>query len=94
MGCWRQFCRLTVVSPRGTVTSWALSGVGAPDLAVVDTIARVGLQARRAGGRIVLSELCTDMVDLLDLVGLAIEVVGEGGDAFGAQDMQAPGPPA
>jgi hypothetical protein len=53
------------------VASWALTGLGRPDLAVVDDLARLQLGARRLGYSIRVPDACPELVDLLGLVGLA-----------------------
>jgi hypothetical protein len=67
--------RVTVVGPDGTEQAcYPLAGPGNPDLAAVDTVARLALLARRRGDRIVLAELSPALRDLLDLAGLIVEV--------------------
>ena len=43
----------------------------APDLAVVDALARLHLAARRCGGSIRVVEISDSLRELLDLIGLA-----------------------
>jgi hypothetical protein len=52
-------------------------GEGRPDLAAVDALARVQLAVRRRGGRIQLRQMCVELDELLDLVGLGREVGGQ-----------------
>ena len=47
------------------------------DLAAVDFLARLSLQARRAGCSMEVTEVADDLVGLLHLVGLSVEVLGE-----------------
>ena len=61
------------------VASWPLSCANV-DLAVVDELARLQLEARRQGCSIWLRDACPDLVALLDLVGLR-EVLQVGGKA-------------
>ncbi|MFG2624102.1 STAS domain-containing protein [Streptomyces sp. NPDC048473] len=60
-----------------------VGGVVQADLALVEAIARLGLVARRAGGRrLRLRNVPPELQSLLDLVGLA-DVVDVGGGAVG-----------
>ena len=80
MGTW---CRVTVVGAEGAaLVSWTVSGPGRADLAVVDALARLQLAGLRRGRHVVITEVCTDLLELLDLVGLRREVCGqaEGGE--------------
>jgi hypothetical protein len=52
------------------VASWPLAGLDRPDLAVVNELARLQLAARRLGCSIRLRAACTELRELLDLVGL------------------------
>lgn len=70
----RPWCRVTLVAADGTVVaSWALAGPGAPDLSVVDRLARLQLTAGRAGGRLVVDEACPELCELLALAGLDLQ---------------------
>ncbi|MGW5738209.1 MULTISPECIES: STAS domain-containing protein [Streptomyces] len=51
-----------------------VAGLGPPVLAAVDALARLQLTARRAGGRIRLRNPAPHLCELLDLVGLPMEV--------------------
>ena len=64
------------------VASWPLDGVGRPDLAAVDELARLQLAVRRAGCTLELRDACAELVALLALTGLGLEVFGqaEGGE--------------
>jgi len=76
-----------------------------PDLALVDALARLQLSARRLGCSIRLRNPSPDLLDLLDLVGLADLVVGggdlsldtgreaEGGEHLGVQEVVPGGDP-
>ena len=70
-----RWCRLSVTGPDGRVLAGAvLQGTGAPDLAVVDDVARAALWARRVGATVVLSDVVPELAELLDLAGLGVEV--------------------
>ena len=79
------WCRIDFIGPDGTV----------PDLATVDALARLHLVARRLGGAIRLHDVCEDLADLLDLVGLGREMRGEaeGGEEVGVEEGVEPGNP-
>lgn len=67
---------------------------GAPDLAAVDALARLLLAARRVGGTVVLPDMCPELGDLLDLVGLRREFerqAEEGKDVLGVEEGLDPG---
>jgi hypothetical protein len=63
----------SVVLVRGEteVASWLLRGAACPDLAVVDGLARLLLVSRRLGYTIRLRGASTDLLQLLELAGLA-----------------------
>jgi hypothetical protein len=89
-----RWARVVVVGSDGTRRVVLLTGEGAPDLAVVERLARCQLAARRAGGRMWLEEVCPLLGELLDLTGLRREVDGqaEGGEeARGIQERGNPG---
>jgi len=69
----------TVVLRRGDVdvASWPLPRCGHPDMAVVDQLARLQLEARRLGCSICLRNVCAELVELLELSGLDDVVVSE-----------------
>jgi ABC-type transporter Mla MlaB component len=73
--------RPTVVLKRGDadVASWPLPlpPCGRPDMAVVDQLARLQLEARRLGCSIRLRNVCSELVELLELSGLDDVVVAE-----------------
>ena len=77
----RRWGRIVVIAPGGReVSSWPLEGVGRPGLAVIDELARLQLVAKRAGYGARLRDACTDLAALVDLAGLAgelLEVVGQ-----------------
>jgi hypothetical protein len=63
------------------VGSWPVVLDGAPDLGLVDALARLQLAAQRGGGAIRLRNPCPTMRALLELVGLSevllVEVLGQ-----------------
>jgi hypothetical protein len=63
------------------------------DLALVDDVARWQLAARRLGCSIRLRDADPDLLDLLDLVGLGVEVGGEpeGGEEGRIEEAVEPG---
>jgi len=64
-----------VRGPDGAVLGgFTLEGPGDPDLAAVDDLARVALQAARLGGRITLREVSPAMRAMLDLAGFGVEM--------------------
>ena len=73
------WCRLTAEGGHGSPTrgSLVIEGPGLPDLDAVDDVARWILEAKRAGRRLVIEYLAPEMADLLDLVGLGVEVQGK-----------------
>ncbi len=80
----------------GTVVAVSsLNGEGKPDLATVDSLARLQLAARQLGGTIEVQEMCLEMAELLELVGLRGELGGEaeGGEQVGVEEGVEPGDP-
>ena len=59
------------------LTSWPLLVRDPVDLSLVDELARMQLAARRLGCAIELRDACPELLDLLDLVGLRVEVGGK-----------------
>lgn len=55
-----------------------MSGRGDCDLELVDSLLRLVLELRRAGARLMLHDVQPDLRALLDLIGLAAEVVADG----------------
>jgi hypothetical protein len=77
------WCWVTVIEPGGPeIARWPLRGRGTPDMAVADSLARLGLSARRAGARLLLRDVCDELEEVLELAGLRGELVGqtEGGE--------------
>jgi hypothetical protein len=88
--------RAVLLDERGTVvTSWPFDLRSGADLALVDQLARARLTARRAGYVLVLYDAPDDLVELLDLVGLRVEVLGqpEGGEQPGVEEVVVPDDP-
>ena len=74
----KTWCNLLLIGPGGEPrVSWVVSGVGHPDLSVVEGLAWLRLAARRRGDRVVVSDPDPELIDLLELVGLAREVQGQ-----------------
>jgi hypothetical protein len=72
------WCRVTMVGPDGV--AWAsglLEGPTAPDMGAVDDVARLALLAKRLGGRVVLTDMSSDLRALLELSGLGVEMEGK-----------------
>lgn len=67
-----------------------------PDLALVDALARLQLDARRAGRRVCVTDASAALQDLLQLLGLADVFVGEprgqaeGGEQLGVDEVVQP----
>jgi ABC-type transporter Mla MlaB component len=75
----RGSARPTVVLRRGDddVATWPLPLSGRPDMGVVDQLARLQLEARRLGCSIRLRNVCTELMELLELAGLDDVVVAD-----------------
>jgi ABC-type transporter Mla MlaB component len=98
---------LVLVRGDAEVASWPLARWARPDLALVEELARLQLEARRVGCSIRLRDACTELVELLDLVGLSdvvpvvapaglrIEAGGEaeGREKVGVEEVVDPGDP-
>ena len=66
------WCRVRIVGPGGAPVAGAvLLGRRPPDLRAVDRVARLVLEARRAGATVELSHVCTELAGLLELAGLS-----------------------
>jgi hypothetical protein len=52
-------------------------GAGDPNLLVLEGLASFHLAARRRGARVVLDDVCAELVVLLELTGLAGEMLGQ-----------------
>ena len=82
-----------VVLVRGApVAGWPLVVPAPPDLRVVDELARLQLAARPLGRSIRLQDPSPELSQLLDLVGLRVEVGGEpeGGEEVGVEEVVMP----
>ena len=77
------WARVVLAWTDDSVLVTSLSGEGAPDLSVVDELARLQLGVRRAGGRMHIEDVAPALSRLLDLAGLRREV---GGEAEGRED--------
>jgi len=90
----QRWCRVTGVGPDGAeLACLVLDGPGPPDLAAVDSVARLMLVAGRLGGRIILDEVAPAMGAILELAGLGVEVEGQaelGEQPLGVQDGEEP----
>jgi hypothetical protein len=62
-----EWCRLTIADDANAL----------PDILIVDVIARLALNVRRAGGRLVIDSTCDELAELFDLAGLGIQVQWE-----------------
>ena len=95
MGTW---CRVTVVGAEGVaLASWSVSGSGRADLAVVEALTRLQLAALRRGRHVVITDVCPDLLELLDLVGLRRQVCGEaegGEEQAGIEERVEPADPS
>ena len=81
-GVRREDTSATVVLVRGNLelAAWPVSWPRRPDLSVVEELARLHLAARRVGCAIRLQGACAALGELLDLVGLRVEMFGEAED--------------
>ncbi|MDQ1492576.1 MAG: hypothetical protein QOJ23_5090 [Actinomycetota bacterium] len=74
----RQGDAIVVLAVGGTeVARWPLAGSARPDLAVIDSLARLALAARRLGGAIGLRGAGPELLALIDFVGLDDVLVGD-----------------
>jgi hypothetical protein len=73
------WARVVMANADGTHHVVPLAGGGAPDLAVVEALARCLLITRRAGGQMWLEEVSPRLAELLDLAGLRGELTGPAG---------------
>jgi hypothetical protein len=71
----RALAELVLSREGAEVASWPLLWADRLDLAVVDEVARLQLEARRRGCSIWLRRACPSLVELLELVGLG-EMIG------------------
>jgi ABC-type transporter Mla MlaB component len=79
------------------VASWPLCVQGRVDLAAVDALARLQLEARRQGCTVWLRGACPDLIHLLELVGLAgvlqVSRQAEGLEQAGVEEVVVPDDP-
>lgn len=89
------WARVLLLHSAGTEAAATIGGSGAPDLAVVDALARSQLAARRRGATIRLVEVSEELAELLDLCGLRRQVGGqaEGGEQVGVEEGVEPADP-
>jgi hypothetical protein len=74
------WAKIVVRSPGDVeIVSWPVSNSGGRDLALVDALARLQLEARRWGCAIRLLGAEDDVLGLVDLVGLKDVLVGSSG---------------
>ena len=86
--------RVVILSPlKKELESRLFGGEGAPDLGVVNVLARAALEARRVGGSLHLLDPTKELRELLDFVGLRREVGGkpEGREDAGVEEGVEPG---
>lgn len=68
MGVW---CTVTEIGPDEMARAeWSLRGSGMPSIEVVECLARLQVDLVRRGGRIVLTDVSSDLAGLLELSGL------------------------
>lgn len=90
--------RILFIGGQARATTWAAVGER-PDLAVVDLLARLHLDARRHGASVEMGEICPELRELLELVGLRVlagELCGqaeEGEKGVGVEEGVEPGDP-
>ena len=76
-----------------------MEGAAAPDLGMIDALARLQLAARRTGWTIRLRVACPEVRELIELAGLAdvlaLDALGqpEDGEQLGVQEVVEPGDP-
>ena len=87
-----RWCRVTIRDRDGAaVAGFDLSGDGQPDLGTVDALARLALLAKRIERRVTVAEMTGPLRELLDLVGLRLEMEGEpeaGEEALRVQEVE------
>ncbi len=87
---------IVVVGPGGIeAAKWTMPTTTRPDLSVVEELARLALAARRLGYWIELRNACAGVLELVDMAGLRVEVVGkaEGGKQGGVEKVVMPDNP-
>jgi hypothetical protein len=92
MGRWQIDAMVVLVLGDAELASWPLADC---DLAMVDALARLQLEARRAGCSIQLRDASGELTELLDLAGLGDVVPGsdsDGGSSPGGSSQYGRGP--
>ncbi|HLI25112.1 MAG TPA: hypothetical protein VKU91_09160 [Acidimicrobiales bacterium] len=93
-----RWCRVEVLGPDGApVASWPVDGARPPDMSAIDMLGRVVLGARAQGYRVVLTDICPELLELLDLIGLRRQMGGQsenGEDPLGVEEAVEPDDPA
>ena len=86
---------LVLVRGDAELGSWPLVMKGRLDLSVVDELARLQVAAHRVGCAIRLRYISAELWELLDLVGLGVEVGGEaeGGEQVDVEEVVMPDNP-
>ncbi len=82
--------KVVLVCGDAEIASWSLARLDRPDLAVVDQLARLQLEARRLGCAIRLRDACVELLELLALLGLDEIVTGlrqSSGEAEGSEQV-------
>jgi hypothetical protein len=73
-----RWCGVKVVDAEGSLLcDGPLEGAGDPDLEAIDHLSRIALGAKRLGWRVVLVDVSPTLRQLLDLVGLTLEMEGQ-----------------
>jgi hypothetical protein len=89
MGVW---CTVTELGPDEVARAeWSLRGSGVPSIEIVEALARLQLEVRRAGGRLVLTAVCDELAGLIGCVGLRDALIGDAAGAAGAPQSPSPG---
>ena len=72
------WCRITMVGPGGSAWgTWELRARGVSGLEIIDHLGRLRLAATRSGGAMVVHDLRPSLAELIDLVGLGVEMGGK-----------------
>ncbi len=86
---------VVLVRGNAAVAAWPLPAPSRPDLSSVDELARLQVAALRLGCSIRLRDPSPELSQLLDLVGVRIEVCGqaESGEELGVEEVVMPDDP-
>jgi hypothetical protein len=88
----QSWCRVIFVGDDGAeLVCFVLEGAHAPNLGVVDQVARLALLAKRLTVAVVVSDVAPELQALLALTGLCVEMEGQakgGEETFGLQQSQ------